>query len=561
MAVEGGGDYRQRLVQRQLQIKKRKKAGLSNTRADAGPPSSKTFSSPPKREDTPNTFNRIVDAGKGFGQQTFTDFALGLTKPVYKLADFVGAPDEGIIGKEQFLRGQAQLFTGFGSLAPEEEFINRVRQDTKEYSGKELASDILASYANFIGPGWGAATSKALSPAVRLANSIASGAVRGVESTVPKTGLAAALVGGGVTTRIPRGMAGKSSRYTPYGAAASQTANISKATGNEEDWWNLSGPTDAEVRASGRKFQQEAVIEPGDDIAAAWSRGEFEPAFEVLETAWKNRKGNSTVIDNVPPAIVEALSRGIKPSEIRLYADDIIKGAGDPAMAKAGQKIEVIWSRDPKKNIKQFLSVRRGGIERTAKTSNVDKSWLAEGTDQIKAEDAVAEFNKFREQTGMPSEVRVYNEKGDVVQYLHPHIDHFMSASAIGAYARILRQKGKGALADKMLKSANTRDNMLVYYAPDNTNKGRISPDIWEKQLSETAPEHYAAVHGENTYAKNRYAEARKYWRDLLGDEEYGAFMDWYNTESLNPNSPQLYPEKVKPESIFTEMMRTLQGM
>lgn len=51
MAVEGGGDYRQRLVQRQLQIKKRKKAGLSNTRADAGPPSSsRTFSSPPKDE-------------------------------------------------------------------------------------------------------------------------------------------------------------------------------------------------------------------------------------------------------------------------------------------------------------------------------------------------------------------------------------------------------------------------------------------------------------------------------------------------------------------------------
>lgn len=50
MSVEGGGDYRQRLVQRQLQIKKRKKAGLSNTRADAGPPSSKTFSSPPKDE-------------------------------------------------------------------------------------------------------------------------------------------------------------------------------------------------------------------------------------------------------------------------------------------------------------------------------------------------------------------------------------------------------------------------------------------------------------------------------------------------------------------------------
>jgi len=235
MAIEGGGDYRQRLVQRQLQIKKRKKAGLSDTRADAGPPSSKTFSSPPKREDTPNTFNRIVDFGKGFGQQTATDFALGLTKPVYKLAGAVGAPDEGILGKEQFLRGQAQLFTGFGTLAPEEEFINRVRQDTKEYSGKELASDILASYANFIGPGWGAATSKALSPAVRLANTIASGAVRGVESTIPKTGLAAALVGGGVTTRIPRGMAGKPSRYIPYGATASASQNVAKMDGEYTD--------------------------------------------------------------------------------------------------------------------------------------------------------------------------------------------------------------------------------------------------------------------------------------------------------------------------------------
>jgi len=51
MAVEGGGDYRQRLVQRQLQRKKRKQAGLENSRADAGPPSStKTFSSPPERK-------------------------------------------------------------------------------------------------------------------------------------------------------------------------------------------------------------------------------------------------------------------------------------------------------------------------------------------------------------------------------------------------------------------------------------------------------------------------------------------------------------------------------
>lgn len=68
MAIEGGGDYRQRLVQRQLQIKKRKKAGLSNTRADAGPPSSsKTFSSPPAK---PSFLSRVaVSAGEAFAKE------------------------------------------------------------------------------------------------------------------------------------------------------------------------------------------------------------------------------------------------------------------------------------------------------------------------------------------------------------------------------------------------------------------------------------------------------------------------------------------------------------
>lgn len=61
MAIEGGGDYRQRLAQRQLQIKKRKQAGLSDTRADAGPPSSKTFSSPPKTGSA--SLNRFASQG------------------------------------------------------------------------------------------------------------------------------------------------------------------------------------------------------------------------------------------------------------------------------------------------------------------------------------------------------------------------------------------------------------------------------------------------------------------------------------------------------------------
>jgi len=558
--MRGGGrfgkDYKQRLAVARTKKKQ------------------ETYSSPPPKEEKPSynrfarggvdrqpsVFNRVEDAAKGFGQQTATDFALGLTNPVYKLAETVGAPEEGFFGKERFLRQQAQLFTGFGSLAPEEEFISRVKEDTKDYSGKELANDLLASYANFVsGAGMGAKIGQA-------ATKSAQGALRGMEAMFPRISQAALTSGGRVVTNIPDAGIAFARGFKPYGATASQTANISKASTETEDWWNLPEPSKKEIEAANRQTKQEAIVSPGEDIAAAWSRGEFEPAFATLENAWKTRKGNTTTIDNVPPAIVEALSRGIRPDQIRFYADDIIRGAGDPSMAKAGQRIEIVWSRDPKKDVDQFLRVRTGGAERTAKVSNVEKKWLAEGTEKIKAEDAVAEFNKFRKQTDMPSEVRVYNEKGDVVQYLHPHIDHFMSASAVGAYAKLLRQQGKNALADKMIKAANTRENMLVYYAPDNVTKGRISPDVWEKQLESAAPQHYGAVHGEGTYAGGRYAEAREHWRKLIGDDEYSAFMDWYNAESLKTikggkgASPDLYPEQVSPLGIFGEMAKALQG-
>lgn len=58
MAVEGGGDYRQRLAQRQAAKKRRQQAGLRNTAANAGPPSSsKTFSTPAPKQDK-DTFGK-----------------------------------------------------------------------------------------------------------------------------------------------------------------------------------------------------------------------------------------------------------------------------------------------------------------------------------------------------------------------------------------------------------------------------------------------------------------------------------------------------------------------
>jgi len=70
MAVEGGSDYRQRLVRRKRK-RDQEKMGLTNTRANAGPPSAKTFSTPaPKQE------GGVSGAVKGF----FLDWAEPATK-------------------------------------------------------------------------------------------------------------------------------------------------------------------------------------------------------------------------------------------------------------------------------------------------------------------------------------------------------------------------------------------------------------------------------------------------------------------------------------------------
>jgi len=213
-------DYRKRLAARKRLLAR---AAQKQQREKAFSRGDSRYSSPTRQENPQSAFN----VGKDFAKGMATDFALGLTKPVYLLADKTIENDEGILGKEQFLRGQAQLFTGFGSLAPEQEFIDRVKQDTKEYSKKEFANDILSSYANFIGPGLGGLAGKTLRPAVKISNNVLSGAARGMQNIIPMPELAGALVGGGITTRIPKGSASKYAGYNiPYGAAVNVGTNI-----------------------------------------------------------------------------------------------------------------------------------------------------------------------------------------------------------------------------------------------------------------------------------------------------------------------------------------------
>jgi hypothetical protein len=74
MSFEGGSNYRQRLANRQLQKKKRQQAGLINTRASAGPPSSNNFSTP-----APKAEGGVRGAVKGF----LLDWAEPSTKAAY----------------------------------------------------------------------------------------------------------------------------------------------------------------------------------------------------------------------------------------------------------------------------------------------------------------------------------------------------------------------------------------------------------------------------------------------------------------------------------------------
>lgn len=134
MAIEGGGDYRQRLVQRKLQVKKRKQAGLKNTRADAGPPSSTTpFSSPPERKG-PNVTrwaskgvdtkdNKFITYGgkaMAFATPNIPAIIRGVTDPVgttkgaVELAS-IASPAANIYRGYNYLKGNGLGITGANS--------------------------------------------------------------------------------------------------------------------------------------------------------------------------------------------------------------------------------------------------------------------------------------------------------------------------------------------------------------------------------------------------------------------------------------------------------------
>lgn len=130
MAIEGGGDYRQRLAQRQLQIKKRKQAGLSDTRADAGPPSSKTFSSPPAK---PSFLSRVaVSAGEAFAKEDKDSFLYrtGLQKiPQFVFPKYAKSAEQMTQNEQREAElNLLEIIPGIGDIAS----IGRYTEDVSE---------------------------------------------------------------------------------------------------------------------------------------------------------------------------------------------------------------------------------------------------------------------------------------------------------------------------------------------------------------------------------------------------------------------------------------------
>lgn len=322
------------------------------------------------------------------------------------------------------------------------------------------------------------------------------------------------------------------------------------------------------VMSLGSRFADdvENFVDPIEDMAARnWELGRFEPASESLSKAWLDRGKNTsgvTEVKDVPPAALQGLSYGLAPSELSYYSDDIMRNVADPSKTKPGETIQVVWNREGAKDSKQLTSTARGGVTRTAKSAALDKKYIVpdEGIDN---DLAVKEFENFRNATGMPAEIRVLNEDGSLRTTLNPHVDHFMSASAIGAYARKLQEAGNPSLATKISKAVNSQDNMLVYFSKTNTEKGRTSPFVWKEQLRAKAPEYFDRVHGKNSYADKRYSDAEKYWKGVFGEKEYDDFVEWYNNASLN-KTDELYPENViarnVPRSMQQEYARAMQG-
>ena len=296
-----------------------------------------------------------------------------------------------------------------------------------------------------------------------------------------------------------------------------------------------------------------------------WEMGKFETASQQLDKAWLDRgksTGGVTEVKDVPPAALQGLSYGLAPSELIQYSDDIMRNVNDPSKTKPGETIQVVWNRESAKDSKQLTSTARGGVTRTAKAAELDKKYIVpdEGIDN---DLAVKEFENFRNATGMPAEIRVLNPDGTLRTTLNPHVDHFMSASAIGAYASKLQKAGNPSLANKISKAVNAQDNMLVYFSKSNTQKGRTSPFVWKEQLRAKAPEYFDRVHGKNSYADKRYSQAEEYWKNVFGKKEYDDFVEWYNHASLN-KTDELYPENVVarnvPRSMQQEYFRAMQG-
>ena len=300
-----------------------------------------------------------------------------------------------------------------------------------------------------------------------------------------------------------------------------------------------------------------------DETLRLWEAGQLEKSTDELIEAYLTKgktAGGKVTVSDVSPAVLQGLSYGVPPQEVPRYLDDILRGTGDPSKTKPGQTIEVIFDRPVSKDVKQTKNVSKGGQERTAEAAGIKKEYIVpdEGIDETLA---IKEFAAFREATGAPAEIRILNSDGTLSTTLNPHVDHFMSASAIGRYADRLSAAGNPSLATKISKAVNQQQNMLVYFSKANTIKSRTSPFVWREQLKTKAPDYFDLVHGKGSYADKKYTEAEKYWRDVFGEKEYKEFIEWYDNASLS-RSPELYPEEAvkAPVSLLGDFARAMQG-
>ena len=300
-----------------------------------------------------------------------------------------------------------------------------------------------------------------------------------------------------------------------------------------------------------------------DETLRLWEAGQLEKSTDELIEAYLTKgktAGGKVTVSDVSPAVLQGLSYGVPPQEVPRYLDDILRGTGDPSKTKPGQTIEVIFDRPVSKDVKQTKNVSKGGQERTAEAAGIKKEYIVpdEGIDEALA---IKEFAAFREATGAPAEIRILNSDGTLSTTLNPHVDHFMSASAIGRYADRLSAAGNPSLATKISKAVNQQQNMLVYFSKANTIKSRTSPFVWREQLKTKAPDYFDLVHGKGSYADKKYTEAEKYWRDVFGEKEYKEFVEWYDNASLS-RSTELYPEEAvkAPVSLLGDFARAMQG-